>query len=158
MRSAAADSRNPYYWKVDNSGQQLTYLDEVQYRLSTCGDRDVQAVAGTSDFSNLEQPENFVESLKNAADPANPARLVFGPRSIAYQLFFNLSANGWGEPDARAQALRELNRNLDFRKAVTNAVDRQRIGDSLVKSPFTALYAGGLLTSTSHFDPASTVF
>ncbi len=150
--------RNPYYWKVDESGQQLPYLDEVQYRLSTWGDRDVQAVAGTDDFSNLEQPENFVESLKKAADPASPARLAFGPRSLAYQLFFNLSANGWGEPDARAQAVRELNRNLDFRKAVTYAMDRQRIGDSLVKGPFTAPYVGGLLTSTSYYDPASTVF
>lgn len=150
--------RNPYYWKVDETGQQLPYLDEMHFRLSTWGDRDVQAVAGTGDFSNLEQPENYVESLKKAADPASPARLAFGPRSIGYQLFFNQSANGWGEPDARAQAVRELNRNLDFRKAVTYAMDRQRLGDSLVKGPFTAPYAGGLLTSTSFYDPASTVF
>ncbi|WP_374431976.1 ABC transporter substrate-binding protein [Tabrizicola sp.] len=150
--------RNPYYWKVDETGQQLPYLDEMHFRLSTWGDRDVQAVAGTGDFSNLEQPENYVESLKKAADPASPARLAFGPRSIGYQLFFNQSANGWGEPDARAQAVRELNRNLDFRKAVTYALDRQRLGDSLVKGPFTAPYAGGLLTSTSFYDPASTVF
>ena len=150
--------RNPYYWKVDETGQQLPYLDEMHFRLSTWGDRDVQAVAGTGDFSNLEQPENYVESLKKAADPASPARLAFGPRSIGYQLFFNQSANGWGEPDARAQAVRALNRNLDFRKAVTYATDRQRLGDSLVKGPFTAPYAGGLLTSTSFYDPASTVF
>ncbi|MDZ4087764.1 MAG: ABC transporter substrate-binding protein [Tabrizicola sp.] len=150
--------RNPYYWKVDETGQQLPYLDEMHFRLSTWGDRDVQAVAGTGDFSNLEQPENYVESLKKAADPASPARLAFGPRSIGYQMFFNQSANGWGEPDARAQAVRELNRNLDFRKAVTYGLDRQRLGDSLVKGPFTAPYAGGLLTSTSFYDPASTVF
>jgi peptide/nickel transport system substrate-binding protein len=150
--------RNPYYWKVDESGQQLPYLDELQYRLSTWGDRDVQAVAGTADFSNLEQPENFVESLKKAADPASPARLAFGPRSIGYQLFFNLSANGWGEPDARGQAVRELNRNLDFRKAITYGIDRQRLGDSLVKGPFTSQYAGGVLTSASYYDAASTVF
>jgi peptide/nickel transport system substrate-binding protein len=150
--------RNPYYWKVDETGQQLPYMDEMQYRLSTWGDRDVQAVAGSGDFSNLEQPENYVESLKKAADPASPARLAFGPRSIGYQLFFNQSANGWGEPDARGQAVRELNRNLDFRKAVTYAMDRQRLGDSLVKGPFTAPYAGGLLTSTSFYDAGSTVF
>ncbi len=150
--------RNPYYWKVDETGQQLPYLDEMHFRLSTWGDRDVQAVAGTGDFSNLEQPENYVESLKKAADPASPARLAFGPRSIGYQLFFNQSANGWGEPDARAQAVRELNRSLDFRKAVSYSLDRQRLGDSLVKGPFTAPYAGGLLTSTSFYDPASTVF
>jgi peptide/nickel transport system substrate-binding protein len=150
--------RNPYYWKVDESGQQLPYLDEMHYRLSTWGDRDVQAVAGTGDFSNLEQPENYVESLKKAADPASPARLAFGPRSIGYQLFFNQSANGWGDPDARAQGVRELNRNLDFRKAVSYAMDRQRLGDSLVKGPFTAPYAGGLLTSTSYYDAGSTSF
>src|SRR5690606_21191547 len=45
--------RNPYYWKVDEAGNQLPYLDEMIYRLSTWGDRDVQAVAGTGDFSNL---------------------------------------------------------------------------------------------------------
>ena len=150
--------RNPYYWKVDETGQQLPYLDEMQYRLSTWGDRDVQAVAGTGDFSNLEQPENYVESLKKAADPASPARLAFGPRSLGYQLLFNQSGNGWGEPDARGQAVRDLNRMLDFRKAVTYAIDRQRLGDSLVKGPFTAPYAGGLLTSTSYYDAASTVF
>lgn len=150
--------RNPYYWKVDETGQQLPYLDEMHFRLSTWGDRDVQAVAGTGDFSNLEQPENYVESLKKAADPASPARLAFGPRSLGYQMHLNQSANGWGEPDARGQAVRELNRNLDFRKAVTYAMDRQRLGDSLVKGPFTAPYPGGLSTSTSFYDAASTVF
>ena len=78
--------RNPFYWKVDETGQQLPYLDEMQYRLSTWGDRDIQAVAGTGDFSNLEQAENYVESLKKAADPASPAKLAFGPRTIGYSL------------------------------------------------------------------------
>ena len=107
--------RNPYYWKVDENGQQLPYLDELQYRLSTWADRDVQAVAGTGDFSNLEQPENFVESLRRGAEESAPARLEFGPRIIGYSLFPNFSGNGWGEPDARGQAIRELNRNHDFR-------------------------------------------
>lgn len=150
--------RNPYYWKVDETGQQLPYLDEMHFRLSTWADRDVQAVAGTGDFSNLEQPENYVESLKKAAEESSPARLAFGPRSLGYQLLFNMSGNGWGEPDARGQAVRELNRNLDFRKAVTYAMDRQRLGESLVKGPFTAMYPGGLLSSTSFYDAASTVF
>ena len=78
--------RNPYYWKVDEAGNQLPYLDEVVYKLSTWADRDVQAVAGTGDFSNLEQPENYVESLKRAAAPDSPARLAFGARTIGYAL------------------------------------------------------------------------
>jgi peptide/nickel transport system substrate-binding protein len=150
--------RNPYYWKVDEKGQQLPYLNELHYKLSTWADRDVQAVAGSGDFSNLEQPESFVESLKKAAAADSPARLAFGPRIIAYSLFFNLSGNGWGEPDARGQALRELSRNTDFRKGVTMAIDRPKLGESLVKGPFTAVYPGGLLSGTSYYDKASTTF
>ena len=150
--------RNPYYWKVDEAGNQLPYLDEMQYRLSTWADRDVQAVAGTGDFSNLEQAENYVEALKKAADPASPAKLAFGPRTIGYSLYPNLSGNGWGEPDANHQAIRELNRNLDFRKAISYGLDRQRLGESLVKGPFTTPYPGGLYAGTSYYDKDSTVY
>lgn len=150
--------RNPYYWKVDEKGNQLPYLNELQYKLSTWADRDVQAVAGSGDFSNLEQPENFVASLKRAAEKTAPARLAFGPRLIGYNLRMNFSANGWGNPDERGQAIRELNRNEDFRKAVTMAVDRKAIGGSLVKGPFTAIYPGGISSGTSFYDRKSTVY
>ncbi|TIS85894.1 MAG: ABC transporter substrate-binding protein, partial [Mesorhizobium sp.] len=150
--------RNPYYWKVDEKGNQLPYLNELHYKLSTWADRDVQAVAGAGDFSNLEQPENFVASLKRAAEPNAPARLAFGPRLIGYNLRLNFSANGWGNPDERGQAIRDLNRNEDFRKAVTMALDRKALGDSLVKGPFTAIYPGGLSSGTSFYDRKSTVY
>lgn len=149
--------RNPYYWKVDEAGNQLPYLNELHYRLSTWADRDVQAVAGSGDFSNLEQAESYVEALRRSAEETAPARLQFGARTIGYALRMNLSANGWGEPDAREQAIRELNRNLDFRKAITIAVDRQRLGESLVRGPFTAIYPGGLYAGTTYYDKASTV-
>lgn len=150
--------RNPYYWKVDEKGNQLPYLNELQYKLSTWADRDVQAVAGSADFSNLEQPENFVASLKRAAEANAPARLAFGPRLIGYNLRLNYSANGWGNPDERSQAVRELNRNEDFRKAVTMALDRKALGDSLVKGPFTAIYPGGFSSGTSFYDRKSTIY
>ena len=150
--------RNPYYWKVDDTGQQLPYLDEMHYRLSTWGDRDVQAVAGTGDFSNLEQAENYVESLRASARDDAPAKLEFGPRIIGYTLFPNLSGNGWGQPDERAQAVRELNRDLKFRQAVSYGLDRERLGNSLVKGPFTAIYPGGLHSGTSYYDAESTVY
>ncbi|MBD9624357.1 ABC transporter substrate-binding protein [Ensifer sp. ENS06] len=150
--------RNPYYWKVDEAGNQLPYINELHYKLSTWADRDVQAIAGSADLSNLEQPENFVESLKRAAQDTAPARLAFGPRLIGYNLHMNFSANGWGEPDERAQAVRELNRKEDFRKAVTMAVDRKKLGEALVKGPFTAIYPGGLSSGTSFYDRESTVY
>ncbi|WP_417307867.1 ABC transporter substrate-binding protein [Devosia sp.] len=150
--------RNPYYWKVDEAGNQLPYLDEMHYRLSTWADRDVQAVAGSGDFSNLEQAESYVEALRRSADEDAPARLAFGARTIGYTLDLNLSANGWGEPDERAQKVRELNRELDFRKAVSIGLDRQRLGESLVRGPFTAIYPGGLYAGTAYYDKDSTAY
>jgi len=54
--------------------------------------------------------------------------------------------------------VRELNRNVDFRKAVTIALDRQRLGESLVRGPFTAIYPGGLYAGTAYYDKDSTVY
>ncbi|WP_375452257.1 ABC transporter substrate-binding protein [uncultured Devosia sp.] len=150
--------RNPYYWKVDENGNQLPYLNEVQYLLSTWAARDIMAASGTGDYSNLEQPENYVEALKRASQPDAPARLEFGPRTIGYSLLFNLSGNGWGQPDPRAQAVRELNRNLDFRKAISSALDRQRLGEGLSRGPFTAIYPGGIYSASAFYDKASTVY
>ena len=150
--------RNPYYWKVDEKGNQLPYLNEMQYKLSTWADRDVQAVAGSGDFSNLEQAESYVEALKHSASTDAPARLEFGPRIIGYALDFNYSANGWGEPDDRGKAVRDLNRNEHFRKAITMATNRQKLGEALVKGPFTSIYPGGLYSGTSFYDKDSTVY
>ena len=84
--------RNPYYWKVDEAGNQLPYLNEMHYRLSTWADRDVQTVAGTADLSNLEQPENYVEALKGAAPDTAPARLEFAARLLGYGLATEMAA------------------------------------------------------------------
>ena len=150
--------RNPYYWKVDAAGNQLPYLDEVQYRLSTWEGRDLAAATGASDYAGLDHPELYVELLRRVADPASPARLEFGPRIIAFSILFNLSGNGWGGPDARAQAVRDLNRNRDFRIAVSAALDRSRIGESLVRGPFTMPYPGGLMRDSAYYDDDSTIY
>lgn len=82
--------RNPYYWKVDSDGNQLPYLNEMHFRLSTWADRDVQAVAGTGDFSNLEQAENYVESLRRSAEPDAPRvwHSVRAPSAIRFSRTF----------------------------------------------------------------------
>ncbi len=37
-------------------------------------------------------------------------------------------------------------------------LDRQRLGESLVKGPFTAIYPGGIHSGISYFDKDSTVY
>ena len=109
----------------------------------------MQAVAGTGDFSNLEQAECYVEALRRSAEDTAPARLAFGPRTIGYTLFPNLSGNGWGEPDDRGAGRARAQPNEDFRIGVSQAIDRQRLGESLVKGPFIAKYPGGLYAGTA---------
>src|SRR5690606_38591611 len=99
-----------------------------------------------------------VDSLRRGADESAPARLQFGPRTIGYTPQMNMSGNGWGDPDARAQAGRGLDRTLDFRKAATIAADRQRMGESLARGPFPAACPGGLYAGTSYYDKESTVY
>ena len=107
--------RNPYYWKVDENGQQLPYLDELQLPALDLG-RPRRAGGGR--HRRLLQPRAAGELRRVAAargaEESAPARLEFGPRIIGYSLFPNFSANGWGEPDERGQAIRELNRNLEL--------------------------------------------
>ena len=43
-------------------------------------------------------------------------------------------------------------------QAISIAIDRQRLGDSLVRGPFTAIYPGGLYAGTAYYDKASTVY
>ncbi len=150
--------RNPYYWKVDEAGNQLPYYDETQYFLSTWADRTTQAISGSGDWSNMEEPGEYVAALQRAAEEDAPARLEFGPRIIGYTVDMNYGTTGWGDPDARASAVRELNRNLDFRLGVTMAVDRETMGQSLVRGPFTAIYPGGLYPDTIFYDRDSTVY
>jgi peptide/nickel transport system substrate-binding protein len=149
--------RNPYYWKVDARGRQLPYLDEVQYRLLSWGDREVQAIAGGSDMANIEGPASFVEVLRSAARPQASFRAIFGPRTIAYSVHFNLSGNGWGEPDARGRAVRRLNRTTRFRQAVSMAIDRVRLGETQTRGPFIHPYPGGLLESAPLYDARDTI-
>ncbi len=59
--------RNPYYWKVDEDGNQLPYFDEIQYRKGPSGiGRDLCTIAGDCDEMNLENPSTFVEAMTNA--------------------------------------------------------------------------------------------
>ena len=149
--------RNPYFWQVDDEGNQLPYLDEVQWKLSTWEDRTIQTVAGAADFTNMENPSIYLESLKRAQDEDFPNQIYWGPRSLDWRIDLNLSTT-CGVADEGARAIRDLNRDFAFRRAVTHAVDREALGQSLVRGPFTHPFAGGLHTETDFYDSSMVVY
>lgn len=148
--------RNPYYFKVDDAGNQLPYFNEMHFRLSTWGDRTAQAVAGTGDFSNMEDPGNYVEALKQSQDDASPVRANFGPRVLSWRLMLNFDLAS--AEDDTDRAMRELFRETDFRLALSHALDRDAIGQALARGPFSYPYVAGFSTGSPYYDADSSVF
>jgi peptide/nickel transport system substrate-binding protein len=125
--------RNPYYWKQDRSGQQLPYVDEVEFLF--VASEDAQAIrfqAGDTDLLTRFSAGNFAVLQKQ--EQARHYRLDdLGPGLEYNFLFFNLN-------DLVSKSLPEIARkqawfqDVRFRQAVSAAIDR----DSLVR----LVYAG----------------
>jgi len=150
--------RNPYYWKVDEDGNQLPYMDEVQFRKGPSGiGRDLCTIAGDCDHTNLENPSSFVESMTKAQDPAAKYAITWGPETLGYSISFNYSTD-LGVSGDRDKAVRELMRDLRFRQALSYATDRDGIAQSIMKGPFLRGWAGGLYPGAPDFDKDSVVY
>lgn len=150
--------RNPYYFGVDEAGNQLPYLDEVVFEKGPSGvGRTLNTMAGSGDHSNLENPSTFVETLRRAEEPDAHFYVEWGPETLGYSLKFNLSKD-LGVADERDAAVRDLMRELDFRKAVSFALDRDGIAQSIMRGPFLRGWAGGLFPGSSYFDRDSVAY
>jgi peptide/nickel transport system substrate-binding protein len=150
--------RNPYYWKVDEDGNQLPYMDEIQYRKGPSGiGRDLCTIAGDCDHTNLENPSSFVESMTKAQSPDAKYSISWGPETLGYDIEFNFSLDV-GAKDDRDKAVRTLFRDLRFRQALSYATDRDGIAQSIMKGPFLRGWAGGLYPGAPDFDKNSVVY
>jgi peptide/nickel transport system substrate-binding protein len=150
--------RNPYYWKVDEAGNQLPYLDEVVFEKGSQGiGRTLSTMAGTGDHSNLENPDVFIETLKRAQESDAHFYVEWGPELLAFSLHINQSAT-LGVEDERDVELRKLFRNVMFRRAVSQAIDRDGVSQAIVRGPFLRAWPGGLYPGATEFDRASVVY
>lgn len=150
--------RNPYYWKVDEAGNQLPYLDEIQYRKGPTGiGRDLCTIAGDCDHMNLENPSTFTEVMTQAQDEDASFEVSWGPETLGYFIAFNYSLQLGVEGD-RDVAVRELFRDLRFRQALSYASDREGIAQSVMRGPFLRGWAGGLYPGSPEFSQDSVVY
>ncbi len=151
--------RNPYYWKVDEAGNQLPYLDEVQYRKGPSGiGRDLCTIAGDCDHMNLENPSTYVQAMTAAQAPDSTFNVNWGPEVLGYGVIFNYAVNFGIVDKDRDVAVRELFRDLRFRQAVSYATDRDGIAQSIMKGPFLRGWAGGLYPGAPDFDKDAVVY
>ena len=150
--------RNPYYWKVDETGKQLPYLDEVTFEKGADGiGRTLSTLAGSADHTNLENPSVFIESLKRMQKSDAHFYIEWGPELLAFDLWANLSVT-LGVTDNRARELRRLFRDFRFRRAMSHAIDREGLAQSIVRGPFLRPFSGGILPGSLYYDRSSVVY
>jgi peptide/nickel transport system substrate-binding protein len=151
--------RNPYYWKVDEAGNQLPYIDEIQYVKGPSGiGRDLCTIAGDCDHMNLENPSTFVEAMTRSQAEDAPFTVTWGAELLGYEIDFNYSLQLGIEDDVRDVALRELFRDVRFRRALSYATDREGIAQSIMRGPFLRGWGGGLLPGSPEFSRESVVY
>jgi peptide/nickel transport system substrate-binding protein len=151
--------RNPYYWKVDESGQQLPYLDEAVYQKGPSGTgRTLCTLAGGCDHTNVENPSTeYIETMKRAQEPDAHFEVSWGPELLGYYVILNQSTT-LGVKDERDAAMRELFRNGDFRRALSHATDRDGLAQSIVRGPFLRAWPGGVYPGAPEYDRDSVVY
>lgn len=150
--------RNPYYWKVDETGKQLPYFNEVQYRKGPSGvGRDLCTMAGDCDHTNLENPSSYVNTMTRAQEPDATFSVNWGPELLGYGVSFNY-AEELGTKDDRDKAVRQLSRDPRFRKALSYATDRDGIAQAIMRGPFLRGYAGGMYPGSPYFKKEDVVY
>ncbi len=150
--------RNPYFWKVDEAGNQLPYINEVTWEKGPDGiGRTLGTLAGSIDHTNLENPQTYVEAVTRSQEDDAHFYIEWGPETLLYNLNLNLSTSLGVETD-RDVALRELFRTFEFRRALQHAVDGDGLGQTLVRGPFTRAFSGGMAPGSAYYDIDSAVY
>ncbi len=118
--------RNPYYWKADKAGHRLPYFDEIVFLFIPSDDaRLIRFQAGDTDVIDRLTAENYV-ALERQSKNRSFQLLDRGPGLTYNFLFFNLNdTSSLGSAEIRVR--QAWFRKLDFRRAVSLAIDRAGI-------------------------------
>lgn len=134
--------RNPYYWKVDTAGNQLPYFD----RAEVINVEDRQAIAlgnvtGRFDLDSMFVGPQHLGLFSEAIQDGRDVSIIFADVQ-GMAIYFNM--------DAEDEDTRELMRDVNFRRAVSVAIDREEINN--------VFYNGLLTPGGSAFSPVTPYF
>ncbi len=115
--------RNPYYYVVDNKGRQLPYIDEV-----------VATYVPNMQVRVLKILSGEIDAQFRLVEPRDLGLYMDGRKTGDYRVIMWTEASGgatsllmnWSPPDP---ATRELLRNMQFRKALSLAIDRDKCNE-----------------------------
>jgi len=117
--------RNPFFWKVDEAGNQLPYFDVVIWEIGESWDARLYGlIDGTIDDAPVNVPAVLPLVMEAATEAESHLSVQLGDFTIPNNLLLNFSKH-IGVTGERDLAVRELFRDLGFRKAVSFAIDRE---------------------------------
>lgn len=135
--------RNPYFFQVDEAGQQLPYVDRV---ISTIADPEIynlKAISGESDLAAMfTSADNWTLYKEN--EQSGGYRVIGVPGQIAS------TGSLWINQNHEDPALREVLNDVRFRQALSLAIDRDELNDVVYLGLGTP-FAATALPNTSFF-------
>jgi len=135
--------RNPYYYRVDEKGVQLPYLDRITFTVVAANLIPAKAGMGESDLQPRYLGLRDYSFLRDAAKTSGIKVLLWEKGSGSEVAFHpNLNAND--------DTWRRLNRDIRFRRALSLAIDREELSE--------VVYAGLATPSANTIMPRSALF
>lgn len=124
--------RNPYYWKIDEQGEQLPYINRVIWEIVESTDTSLlQFRSGSLDAVSIT-PDYF-SLLKREENRGNFTIYNGGPDYGTNFITFNLNqATRNGKPLVDPIKSRWFN-NVKFRQAVAYGIDRERMVNNIYR-------------------------
>ena len=120
--------RNPYYWKVDAEGRQLPYIDRVEYVTLDASLMAQEKIAGNLDLVRFDAADfPIYKSSEAIGNYTVYTDIIPSWANVSFE--FNQ-----GYKDVQ---YRELFANIDFRHAVSIAVDRNEVNEILYNGMMT---------------------
>ena len=128
--------RNPYYFKVDEDGQQLPYIDYVTSTLVEDMEMvQLKYMTGEADFAresaSIDNISLYRENEESAGITAYTTSMHVHPTSIGININYGLNSDGTVKDDEASQAWQEVVEDVRFRQALVYAIDANEIIDSV---------------------------
>ncbi len=114
--------RNPYYWKTDQEGNQLPYIDRISNEFAEHADViDGKIVSGRVDFAAFETHLTHYPMYTDFEAEGHYRTMLWDKGSVATVVQFNQTH--------RDEALREIFQDVRFRRAMSLGMDREEINE-----------------------------
>ncbi len=129
-------TRNPYYFKVDEDGNQLPYIDYITSTLV----EDMEMVqmhymSGNADFgresATIDNISLYRENEEKAGITAYTTSMHNTPTDLFLNVNYGLNTDGTVKDDDASKAWQEVIQDKRFRNALAMAIDAEEIVDAV---------------------------